>query len=110
MLRPQGESVVASIVTMGILVLLLSLEAGVKYFLIPQLIGVENGMDLSTPVLMIHCEVLLVQALPNVASVNISFTAGVSSICGVILITEILGFVGGGKTETSSMVRQLNNF
>ena len=64
-------------------------------------------MDPSPPVLMIHRGVLIVQALPDVAYAKIYFATGVSSVCGVNLI---VGFVGGGKTETSLMVRPLNNF
>ena len=64
-------------------------------------------MDPSTPVLIICRGVLLVHALPNVASANISFAEGVRRVYGVIII---VGFVGGGNTETSLMVRPLNNF
>ena len=67
-------------------------------------------MDLSTPVLLIHFGFLLVHALPNVVSENIYSTAGFSSVCGVIIIAEIVKFVGRGKTETSPVVRKLNNF
>ena len=67
-------------------------------------------MGLLTPVLLICRGVLLVHALPDNASTNISFAAGVSSVCGVSLLVEILRFVRRGTTETSPMVRQLNNF
>ena len=42
------------------------------------------------PVLIILREVLLVHVLPDVASENISFTADVSSICGISLL---IGYV-----------------
>ena len=75
-----------------------------------MLIGVEIGMDPSTPVLLIRRVVLLVHALPDVTSANIYFTTGVISVYGVSPITAILGFFDGGKTEISLMVRQLNKF
>ena len=67
-------------------------------------------MDLSTPFLMIRPGFLLVHTLSDVAPVSISFTTGIGSVCGVFLILAILGLVGGGKTETSLMVRQLKMF
>ena len=102
MLKPQGGQ--ASL--MEILVLVppvpaLSLEAGMEYLFIPLWIGVEIGMDLSTPVLLIRRRVLIVHVLPNIASANISFTPIVSSVFGVSLI---VGFIGRDKTETSTMV------
>ena len=63
-------------------------------------------MNLSTPVLLIHCRVLLVYAFPDVESSKITFTTGIRSICDTSLI---IGFVGGGNIETYLMVRQLNN-
>ena len=87
--------------------MVLSLESGVEDLLIPLLIGVGIGIDLSTPVLLIRRGVLLVNTFPNIASANVSFNAGVISVCGFSLVVE---FIGGGKIETSPMVRKLNNF
>ena len=85
----------------------LSLESGLEYFLIPLWIGLEIGMDPSMPVLMIRRGVMLIHALIDVAFTNISCTTGFISVCGVSLIVRL---VGGGKTETSPMVRPLNMF
>ena len=41
---------------------------------------------------------------------KISFAEGISSVRGAGIIAEILGFVVGGKTETSPVFRQQNNF
>ena len=109
-LRPQGGAAVLSLVPMGILVTLMSLEGGVESFLIPLLSRVEIKMDPAIQVLLICRGVLFVYALPNITSANVSFIAGDISICGVVLITEILGFVGRGKIDTSPMVQSLNNF
>ena len=67
-------------------------------------------MDPSTQVLLIFRGVLLVHALTDVAYEKIYFTAGISSVWGASIIAAISEFVGGGKTETSLMVLQLNNF
>ena len=89
---------------------MLSLEAGGGFLLIPLLIGVEIGVDLSTPVLMILRGVLLVHVLLDDASAMISFTSGISSVRGASSIAPILWFVRGCKTETSPIVRPLNIF
>ena len=99
MLRPQG----GSLVPMGIMVPVLSLESGLENLLIPVWIGVEIGMDPSTPVLIIHHRVLLVHSLPGIDLAKISSTLGVSSVCDVSLIVD---FVSRSKTETSPMIRQ----
>ena len=107
MLRPQSGSVAPmKIVVLVPLFLALSLESGVKYLLITLSIVLDIGMDISTPLLMIHWSVLIVHTLPDVASAKISFTAGVSSVCGVSLNVV---FLGGGTTKNYLMVRQLNN-
>ena len=64
-------------------------------------------MDPLTLVLMILRVVLLVHALPNIVSADISFVAGVRSVYGVSLIA---GFFGRGNIETSLMVLQFNTF
>ena len=64
------------------------------------------GLVLLTPVLLTCRSVLLVHAFPDAASANISFDAGAISVYG----TSTIGFVGGGWTGTSLMVRQVNTF
>ena len=66
-------------------------------------------MGMSAPALLIFPRVLLFHVLPNVVYANIYFTAGISSVCGDSLIAEILRFISRGKTDTSPIVRQLNN-
>ena len=64
------------------------------------------GLFRKTPV-QINCHgVLLVHALSDVVSADISFTAGVRSVCGISLIV----FFCGRKMETSLMFRPLNIF
>ena len=67
-------------------------------------------MDPSMLVLLICRRFLFVHALPDITSVNISCTAGVRNVCGVIPIAEIFGFIGRGNIENFPMVRKLNNF
>ena len=107
-LRPKGGAVVPMEIMVQVpLVPILSLEDGVEYFIIPMLIGMDIGMDMSMPVFLIQRGVPLVNPLPDVASAKISFTAGISSVCGANLLFR---FVGIGNIETSPMVRQLNIF
>ena len=64
-------------------------------------------MDPSRPGILICCRVLLVHALPSIAPENIFSNAGVISVCGGI---TIIGFISGGKKETSLMVCKLKMF
>ena len=105
-----GGAVLLLLVTMKILVPALSLEAGVQVFIITLWSWVEIGMDMLMSVLINCPQVLFVHAFSAAASTNIYCTTVVRNICGTISITSIPGFVGGGKTETSLMVRQLNKF
>ena len=95
MLRTQGGAVVT----------IIKIRDGDEVSLIPQEWPILPGMVPSTPILIIFRGVLLVHALPGVASTNIFFTASVISICAA----SITGFVGGVKAEIYPMVRQLNN-
>ena len=104
MRSPASEAVMLPRVQMLILVPVLSLDSRLEVLLIPLWIWVENGVDPSTPVLLIRCRVLFIHALPNVASANISCTSGISSVCGASSIAAILDFVRVDKTETSLMV------
>ena len=96
MLRPQGEALVP----------IIPIRYGEEVSLIPQSWPMFPGLVLLTPVLLTCRSVLLVHAFPDAASANISFDAGAISVYG----TSTIGFVGGGWTGTSLMVRQVNTF
>ena len=80
-LSPQGGELFPMVILITVtLVPVLSLEAGLEDLLIPLSIGVEIGIDPSTPVLLICRRVLLVHVLPKGTSTKIYITAGINSV------------------------------
>ena len=86
-LRPQGGLVPTIRIRSGEDVSMMLIELPMPPGVLPP-----------TSVLLTRRGVLYIYAPPDLESAMCSFAAFVRSVCGVNLITEIIGFVGGGKT------------
>ena len=86
-LKPQGGVVSTITIRYGEAVSMMLIELTIPPRVLPP-----------TSVLLTRRVLMYIHTPPNFASAVFSFAAGVRSVCGVNLITEIIGFVGGGKT------------
>ena len=82
----------------GIVVPIIPIRSGEDVLTMPISLPIFPGVLPLTPVLITRYGVLDVHTLPDAAPTKISFVAGVRSIYGIILIAEIHGLVGRGKT------------